>query len=98
MPCSRKFNDPKVIVPRDAFIAAAIEQSHEVHTVRRRFGIGGRIGESQLDPTRRLALHEHIVQYALCVDSLGVKHRIAALNDLNRPASSWPNCASLIAD
>ncbi len=68
----------EVIAPGNALIAAAVEQSHEVHPVGRRFGIGGRVCERHFDLARGLALHEHIVQYALRVDSFGVKHRIAA--------------------
>ena len=33
------------------------------------------------------------------IDALGIEHRIAAaLKERKRPASSCPNCASLIAD
>ena len=73
-----EFDHPEVIASRDAFITASIEQRHQVHTVGRSLGIGRGIGKRHFDSARRLALHEHIVQYALLVDAFRVEHRVTA--------------------
>ena len=73
-----KLDHAKVVASRDPFIAPSIEQGHEVHAVGGRLGIRRRVRQRHLDSSRRLALHEHIVQHALGIDAFRVKHRIAA--------------------
>ncbi len=73
-----EFDHPKVVAARHPFIAAAVEQRHQVHAGGGRLGVGRGVGKSHFGAAGGLSLHEYIVQHALLVDPFSVEYCVSA--------------------